>query len=86
MRVVGSAIGLLGLGLVAGACASTGSGSPRFESAPRMSRQAVAAQIVATRDSIFAQAIADVEGPGVSISAQYSNLTGSRRVRATLLP
>jgi hypothetical protein len=48
-----------------------------------VSRQTVAAQITATRDSIFAQAIADAEGPGVSISAQYSNLAGSRRVRAT---
>jgi hypothetical protein len=33
------------------------------------------------RDSVYAQSVADAEGPRVSIRAQFSNVSGSRRVR-----
>jgi hypothetical protein len=40
------------------------------------------AQQSAWRDSVYAQAIADQEGPRVSIRAEFSNATGTRRARA----
>ena len=79
MRVLGSTLGLFAL---ATGCATT-AGGPRSTTSSsglqitRMSR----AQQVAWRDSVYAQAIADAEGPGASIRAEFSNLTGSRRVR-----
>lgn len=82
MRVLGSALGLL---VVGSACATSpgGSGSSSLRSATtpavkRLSRQ----EQVAWRDSVYAQAVADAEGPGATIRAEFSNLAGSRRVRA----
>src|SRR4051812_3933505 len=80
IRVLGSALGLL---VLASACA-TSTGAPAgsaFSSRPvakKLSRQ----EQVAWRDSVYAQAIADVEGPGASIRAEFSSLAGSRRLRA----
>lgn len=63
------------------ACASSGQHtqtSPRQSGRPseRVSRQEL-------RDSAIAQAIADMEGPGASIRADFSSFGGSRRVDAT---
>jgi hypothetical protein len=81
MRVLGSALGLVVLG---SACATStgGNGAAAFSATPsiqKLSRQ----EQVAWRDSVYAQALADVEGPGASIRAEFSNLAGSRRVRAS---
>jgi hypothetical protein len=80
MLVVGSAVGLL---VFSSACATTtgGNGTSSFSATPsikRLSRQ----EQVAWRDSVYAQAVADVEGPGATIRAEFSSLAGSRRVRA----
>jgi hypothetical protein len=79
-RIVGAT---LGVALVAGACAtSTGTTSgSRFgvsPSAPPTSRTLSSTE----RDSLFAQAVADREGPRVSIYAEFDNVVGSRRLRA----
>lgn len=79
-RIVGATFGIL---LVAGACAtSTGTtSSSRFEmgpSTPRTSRTLSPAE----RDSVFAQAVADREGPRASIAVEFDNAAGSRRLRA----
>lgn len=78
-RIVGAAIGVV---LVAGACAtSTGTtASSRFGAGP--SSRAARNLDPTSRDSIFAQAIADREGPRVSISAEYGTAAASRRLRA----
>lgn len=78
--VLGSAVGLL---VFSSACATTtgGNGASSFSAAPsvkRLSRQ----EQVAWRDSVYAQAVADVEGPGATIRAEFSSFAGSRRVRA----
>ena len=80
LKVLGSALGVLAVG---GACATSpsGTGSSRFSQSPQVTRMSRAQQ-VAWRDSVYAQAIADAEGPGARISAQVSSLAGSRRVRA----
>jgi hypothetical protein len=86
MRRSGIVGATVGLALVATACASTSTGttsSARFgltPSAQRSSRVLGAAE----RDSLFAQAIADREGPRVSVSAEITGFAaGSRRLRAT---
>jgi len=82
MRVVGS-VGLLGLVVVAGACATGGAGRSRFESTS-ISRPSIAQQLSEARDSAYAQKIADAEGPGASVSAQMMSFAGgARRMRAT---
>ena len=80
IRVVGLTLGFLGV--VSGCATSTGNPastypSPRLQ-VTRMSR----AQQTAWRDSVYAQAIADMEGPRVSIRAEFSNAAGTRRARA----
>jgi hypothetical protein len=79
-RVVGVC---LGLALVAAACATaTGtSSSSRFEVGPS-TPSAVRTLGLAERDSVIAQAVADREGPRVSIYAEFTNAASSRRVRA----
>jgi hypothetical protein len=80
-RVVVSAAGLL---LFVGACASApGSGAIQLASTPSTatsSRTVTPAQ----RDSIYAQALAEQEGPTASVYAEFTNGSngGSRRVRA----
>src|SRR5947209_7677731 len=76
IRVVGLAVGCLAL--VGGCATSPGSsaGTSPLQVA-RMSR----AQRAEWLDSLNAQAVADAEGPRVSIRAEFSNVSGSRRVR-----
>jgi len=79
-RIVGATIGVV---LVAGACAtSTGTASSsRFGVSP--SSQLTSRTLgSAERDSLFAQVVADREGPRVSIWAEFDNTVGSRRLRA----
>src|SRR5688572_24860643 len=80
MLVLGSAVGLL---VFSSACATTtgGNGTSSFSATPSTKRLSRQEQVV-WRDSVYAQAIADIEGPGASIRAEFSNLAGSRRVRA----
>jgi hypothetical protein len=80
MRVLGSAVGLLA---VASGCTTTAGGTAESRFVPsqqvtRLSR----VQQVAWRDSVYAQAIADAEGPGANIRAELSSMAGSRRLRA----
>src|SRR3954453_20428053 len=72
-RVVGSAIGALAL---ASACAtSTGSGTGlRLDESPTPKPLTAAAARVAL-DSMYAQSIADREGPRVDIRAQITQFT-----------
>src|SRR5215475_1846572 len=76
IRAVGLAVGCLAL--VGGCANSTGAvtGTSPLE-LTRMSR----AQRAEWLDSVSAQAVANAEGPGVSIRAEFSNVSGSRRVR-----
>jgi len=85
-RVVVSATGFL---LLVGACSSApGSGpiqlasTPSTAPTPATSRTLSGTQI----DSIYAQALAEREGPRVSVSAEFANVayTGSRRLRANV--
>src|SRR5215471_17370914 len=77
-RVVVSTAGLLAF---AGACVSAPRGGTALNpSQPTQSGQVLTA---AQRDSLFAQMIAEREGPRVSISAELSTVSyGSRRARA----
>lgn len=79
-RVGGSIIGVM---LVASACAiPAGAGSSsRFTVTPT-EQPDVDHLDGAARDSVFAQAVADREGPRVTIRAEFSNISGSRRARA----
>lgn len=79
VRVFGSTLGAL---VLASACASsTGNvAGSRYSTSP--SPQPVARQSAAVLDSIRAQAIADTQGPGVSIHAEFETVGGSRRARA----
>jgi hypothetical protein len=80
IRVVGLALGFLG---VASGCAtSTGSTATTYPSPQSQVTRMSRAQQAAWRDSVYAQAIADVEGPRVSIRAEFSNVGGTRRARA----
>jgi len=83
MRRSGIVGATLGLAVIASACASANSPSAsRFGLTPSMqvaSRHLDAAE----RDSMFAQAIADRDGPRVSISTELSSFADSRRLRAT---
>jgi hypothetical protein len=84
MRRSGIVGATIGLALIASACASStgASATSRFgvtPSAQLNSRHLGAAE----RDSLFAQAIADREGPRVNISTEFSSFAGSRRLRAT---
>jgi len=80
-RTVVPAVGLLTL--VAG-CATTGANGSSLQQTittpevERLSRQ----EQVAWRDSVYAQGIADQQGPRASIRAQFTNIAGSRRARA----
>lgn len=71
---------------LAGACATTSttmrSGAPLeiANASPRPERSG--ASVRGTIDSVYAQSIADQEGPRVSIRAEVSQLAASRRVRA----
>jgi len=79
-RVVGATIGAL---VFAGACATSTGSSSRSGFAFRESAQPTSRTLgSAERDSLFAQAVADREGPRVSISAEFDNTAGSRRLRA----
>lgn len=79
VRAFGSTIGAL---VLASACATTtgNSTSSRYSATP--SPQPTRAQSVAVLDSMRAQAVADAEGPGVSIRAEFETVAGSRRARA----
>ncbi len=81
-RVVVSTTGLL---LLVGACSSAPGGGP-IQLASTPSTATPSGTFAATRDSIFAQAMAEREGPRVSVSAQFANAstTGSRRIRANV--
>ena len=76
-RVVVSATGLL---LLVGACSSApGSGAIQLASAPSSGSTLTPTQ----RDSLLAQAVAEREGPRVSVSAEFANVSyGSRHIRA----
>lgn len=80
MRVLGSAVGLLA---VASGCTTTAgvTAESRFVPSQQVTRLSRVQQ-VAWRDSVYAQAIADAEGPGANIRAELSNMAGSRRLRA----
>jgi hypothetical protein len=77
-RVVVSTAGLL---LFVGACVSApNSATPLTSSRPTQSGQILSAE---QRDSLFAQLLAEREGPRVHVSAEFANISaGSRRVRA----
>ena len=79
VTVLGSTLAVLVLG---NACATTSSSttSSRYGSTQPAPRPAVASY-GPVGDSIIAQAIADREGPRVSIHAQLTNFADSRRVR-----
>ncbi len=81
--IVGATIGVT---LIATACASTSTGTTsgsRFGVTPSAQRSSHVLE-GAERDSVFAQAIADREGPRVSVSAEVTGFAaGSRRLRAT---
>ncbi|MDB4875498.1 MAG: hypothetical protein JWM41_1944 [Gemmatimonadetes bacterium] len=81
-------IRVLGFGalVVAGACATMPqgtTGSSRYDAAsPRSPSRAQSRTLSATeRDSVIAQMLADREGPGLSIRADFTSFAGSRRVR-----
>lgn len=69
-----SAIGVLSF---AGACALPA--PSRYEMTPSRAFQSMSRQ---ERDSVVAQSIADREGPRVSVRADMTTMSGSRRVRA----
>ncbi|MFI5230480.1 MAG: hypothetical protein ACHQWU_15500 [Gemmatimonadales bacterium] len=73
--VFGSTLGVL---VLAGACAS--GNTPETSATPQFDQPIVLTG--AARDSAVAQAIADREGPRVSIHANILNTSGLRRVRA----
>jgi hypothetical protein len=76
--VVALSVGVLAL---SGACAtSTGSAAPTRYGAPTAERPSQ--PTAAERDSIFAQAVADREGPRVDVHAIITQASSSRRVRA----
>jgi hypothetical protein len=80
--VVGLPTGLL---LLVGACSSAPGSAPiQLASTPSTSPnpRVTAAQL----DSVYAQAVAEREGPRVSVSAQFANasMTASRRIRASV--
>jgi hypothetical protein len=84
VRVVGSAFGALAL---LGACATmppATAGSSRLELAESPVRSLAVSRTLdpAERDSVVAQMVADREGPGVTINAQFVTFASSRRVRA----
>jgi len=76
-------VATLGASLVAGACATSTGTTPssRFGVSPS-SQYASRSLGPAERDSVFAQAVADREGPRASIYAEFDNTAGSRRLRA----
>jgi hypothetical protein len=79
-RVVGVTVGAV---LFAGACATSSgtASSSRYSATP--SPQATSRTLgPVERDSVLAQAVADREGPRVSISAEFTNAASTRRVRA----
>jgi len=76
-------VGCVGVLVVASACASS-TGGPRASRTSPV-RQQVQSELAASRsdnDSMYAQAIADREGPRVSIRATIAPAAGSQRVRA----
>ena len=80
-RIVGVS---LGAALCAGACVTSSpatSSSSRYGVTPSP-QPAVRTLGSAERDSLLAQAVADREGPRVSIYAEFTNAASSRRVRA----
>src|SRR5665213_2586818 len=84
MRVFGSAFGVLAFA----GCVMPGGGSPtssRYETSPSPaeSRAIGVQEFEQVRDSVNAQAVADREGPGVSIRVDLTNVSGSRRARAS---
>src|SRR3954464_11408871 len=81
-RVVGLSIGALALAAGCATSTATQRNSPLEITSGAPRAKARAASTGAMFDSVYAQSIADREGPRVSIRAQISQLTGSRRVRA----
>ena len=80
MRVLVSSLGAV---LLASACATTsGTGSARY-SAASPSPAPVWRATAAMQDSLYAQSIADREGPNATIRASFANVAGSRRVQGT---
>src|SRR6185312_4934931 len=76
-------VGCVGVLAVASACASGTGGTHASRTSPY--RQQVQSEIAAARsdnDSIYAQSIADREGPRVNIRATLAPAAGSQRVRA----
>jgi hypothetical protein len=67
---------------VAGACATTAPGTSRFATSPEP-QHLTPAQFMAQQDSAAAQRIANEAGPGASIRAEYSTVSGMRRVVAS---
>ncbi len=82
LRPMGSVGSALGVVLLAGACAipSPSARISRYDVAP--SAQSARTLSATSRDSLFAQSLADHEGPGVSVRAEMSTVSDSRRVRA----
>jgi hypothetical protein len=78
VRVVGSALGLLVAGTACATSASVGGGTDLSVPQQADSRSLSASE----RDSVIAQAVADREGPRVTVSANISTFSASRRVRA----
>src|SRR5678816_3754738 len=80
-RVVVSTAGLL---LCVGACSSAPGGAVQLASTP----EKVASRVTLTPaelDSVFAQRLAEREGPRVSVSAEFMTFAyGSRRLRANI--
>jgi len=79
-RVVGATIGVA---ILAGGCAtSMGTTSSSRYDVSRPFEFASRTLSPGERDSAFAQAVADREGPRVSIAAEFDNTVGSRQLRA----
>jgi hypothetical protein len=81
MRVAVSSICFLA---VAGACASTAPSTSRFATSPEPQYEHLTpAEFAARQDSAQAQQIANETGPGASIRAEFSTVSGMRRVVAS---
>src|SRR5215831_13992429 len=69
---------------VSGACATPAPSTSRFATSPEPQPERLTpAQFVAQRDSVAAQQIANQVGPGASIRAEFSTVSGMRRVVAS---
>jgi hypothetical protein len=75
-------VGCVGVLVVASACASSTGATVSSRTTPTPQQDARFAAAAANPDSVVAQAIADREGPSVTIRATLEAAAGSRRVRA----